>query len=133
MDKSILIIGGTGCISSAIVEECLKNGIKTTIVNRGKRESMIPDGVEFIKSDRNDFKRINENLKNNRYTAIVDFLCYTVSDIKKSISNYAHRTDQYIFISSCAVYDFRRETVAKEESLKVDDRWEYSIQKWAAE
>lgn len=133
MEKSILIIGGTGCISSAIVSECLKSGIKTTIINRGRRRSLIPDGVELIKADKSDFNTINTKLKNRKFTAIVDFLCYTVPQIKKSIENYAFRTDQYIFISSCAVCDFRKTKIGDEESPKVDERWDYSVQKWKAE
>lgn len=134
MEKSILIIGGTGCLSSVIVKECLKSGIATTIINRGNRQNMIPDGVELIKTDRNDFRTINIALAERKFTTIVDFLCYDADNVKASIKNYAWRANQYIFISSCAVSDFRKiETTANEESPKVDTRWEYSINKWKAE
>lgn len=33
----LLIIGGTGVLSSAVVNEALKQNIEVTIVNRGKK------------------------------------------------------------------------------------------------
>lgn len=130
---SVLIIGGTGCISSAVVAECLKNCISTTIINRGNRPHLIPQDATFIKADRTDEKTIREKLRGKRFDAVVDFLCYTKDELQQSFNLYKSYATQYFFISSCAVYDFRKTHLGKEESPKVDDRWEYSINKWAAE
>lgn len=131
--ESILIVGGTGCISSAIVEETLHIGIETTVINRGKHKSRIPFGVKTIIADKKDYTTIEKAISNKRYTAIVDFLCYNGNDLKRSFQFYSKYANQYIFISSAQVYNYRKVTVSKEDSIKVDDRWAYSIDKWNAE
>ena len=50
MDKiKLLLIGGTGVLSSAVVNEALSKQIDVTIVNRGKKKNVIPDNVHLIK------------------------------------------------------------------------------------
>ena len=50
--KSILIIGGTGVISFAIVNEAIRQGYCVTCINRGKsRNQVLPPEVEVIKAD----------------------------------------------------------------------------------
>ena len=51
---NVLIIGGTGVLSSAVTNEALRQGFKVTMINRGSRSNLIPDNVEFLKSDKND-------------------------------------------------------------------------------
>ena len=55
---NVLIIGGTGVLSSAVTNEALRQGFKVTMINRGSRSNLIPDNVEFLKSDKNDLKKI---------------------------------------------------------------------------
>lgn len=131
--SSILIVGGSGCISSAIVDECLATRIKTTIINRGRKKTHFPYEINFIKADRDDLDKISNQIGSQKFTAVIDFLCYTADELKKSVEFYTKYTNQYIFISSCAVYDFRRTSLGKEDSPKVDNRWDYSINKWESE
>lgn len=131
--KSILVIGGTGCISSAVVKECLKIGMKVTLINRGNRMYLIPNGVDLIKSDKNDITKIREAIHNKKYDAIIDFLIYTTKDLNNSLNLYASHCDQFFLISSCAVYDKRKSKICDENAPKVDERWEYSVTKWECE
>lgn len=127
----VLIIGGTGCISSALVQECLSSQIDVTIVNRGRRK--LPMNVKSIKADKKDFKTIQESIKGITFDAIIDFLCFTKEDLQNSFQFYSNYAKQYFFISSCAVYDLRNNKIGKEDGPKVDERWNYSINKWKAE
>ena len=129
----VLIIGGTGCISSAILSECISNKLDVTIINRGHRKSNIPDGIRLIIADKNDVNTIQKSICNDHFDAVIDFLCYNADDIKKSFSLYSKVTSQYFFISSAQVYDYPNIDVSFEDSSKVDSRWDYSINKWAAE
>lgn len=45
---------------------------------------------------------------------MIDFLCYSISDIDKSFNFYSKYTKLYFFISSCAVYDTRFVTYVSE-------------------
>jgi nucleoside-diphosphate-sugar epimerase len=130
---NILIIGGTGVLSSAVTAEALKKGIAVTMINRGRRP--IPDAVELIKADMNDHELIKEKLAGRQFDAVMDFLCYTDDATKKSVELYSDYTKQYFFISSCAVYDTAslKGQTAKEDSKKVLPIWSYSVNKWKSE
>ena len=130
---NILIVGGTGVLSSAVTAEALKKGIDVTMINRGRRT--IPDGVELIKADMNDHELIKEKIADRQFDSVMDFLCYTDEATRKSIEFYSNYTKQYFFISSCAVYDtaILKGKSASEESKKVLPIWDYSINKWKSE
>ena len=66
----ILIIGGTGVLSSAVVNVALKQGLKVTMINRGRRKNLIPEGVDVIVADKKDTKRIQSILKNRIFDAM---------------------------------------------------------------
>ena len=130
---NILIIGGTGVLSSSVTTEAIKQGIAVTMINRGNRP--IPNGVEHIKADKKDYSRIAEALKDKRFDAVLDYLCYTDEDTLKSVQFYLSYTTQYIYISSCAVYDTRKMNgkPCTEDSPKVLPMWRYSVDKWSSE
>lgn len=129
----ILLIGGTGVLSSAVTEEALKQGMAVTMINRGNRLDSIPDGVELIKADKADYNLIKEAICHTFFDAIIDFLCYTEQELAKSYNFYSGYTKQYFFISSCAVFNARKGGLLKEDSPKILDGWAYSTNKWAAE
>ena len=129
----ILVIGGTGVLSSAVVKEALKQGINVTMINRGRRKNLIPLGVELIKSDKDDLQSIRKALRGREFDAVMDYLCYTDEETTKSFNLYSQYTKQYFFISSCAVYNTSLGEVCKENSPKVLPIWNYSVNKWASE
>ena len=127
----VLLIGGTGVLSSAITKKFIDQGFEVTMVNRGNRK--IPEGVNVIKTDKNNFPYIEQCLQGQFYDAVIDFLCYTKDELEKSFRLYAHFTKQYFFISSCAVYDGTIPGVKREDSPKGFKVWSYSVNKWASE
>ena len=130
---NILIIGGTGVLSSAVVKESIKRGIGVTMINRGKRKSLIPDGVELLIADKDDKRRIQSLLGNRNFDAVMDYLCYTDKETESSFKFYSQYTKQYFFISSCAVYNTSLGGVCKEDAPKVLPIWKYSVNKWKSE
>jgi len=130
---NILIVGGTGVLSSAVTAEALKQGIAVTMINRGRRK--IPEGIELIKADMNDQSTIVSKLGERQFDAVLDFLCYTDSQTERSVKLYSNYTKQYFYISSCAVYDTAtlNGQMADEESKKVLPIWKYSVDKWMSE
>lgn len=127
----VLLIGGTGVLSSAITEEALNRGFEITMINRGRRK--LPNGVRLVKADKSNHSLISKILQKERFDAVIDFLCYTSADLEKSFNFYSNYTQQYIFISSCAVYDKSVPGLKTEESPKELKNWKYSVEKWAAE
>lgn len=128
--KSILLIGGTGVISSAVVQVAIKKGLLVTTVTRGKRK--LPQGISNIICDKEDKEKLSQ-LLDSHYDAVIDFLCYTEAELENSFKFYSNYTGQYFFISSCAVYDTRVRGIIKEDHPKQLPIWKYSIDKWAAE
>ena len=130
---NVLIIGGTGVLSSAVTAEALRQGMAVTMINRGNRR--IPEGVELIKSNKDDSDTIARHLEGRTFDAVMDYLCYTDSQTEKSVQFYKKYTKQYFYISSCAVYntELLAGKMADEDSPKVLPIWKYSVDKWASE
>lgn len=129
---NILIIGGTGVLSTAVTSIALQKGFNVTMINRGNRP--IPNGVVHIKADKDDFKLIEERLGSKFFDAVMDFLCYTDGQTQKSVDFYSKYTKQYFYISSCAVYNTQKiNGWSNEDSPKVLPIWQYSVEKWASE
>ena len=128
---SLLIIGGTGVLSGAVVREAIKKGFEVTIINRGRRK--LPEGATLLQSDRKKYEYIKKCLKGNYFDAVIDFLCSGKEDVQKSYNLYRNFTQQYFFISSCAVYNTSLGQICKEDSPKILQVWPYSVRKYAGE
>ena len=129
----LLIIGGTGVLSTATVNEALSSGMEITLINRGHRMERIPKGVSLIKADcRNDIL-IKKELGDSFFDSIIDFVCYDRDQVAHSIELFSKYAKQYIFISSAAVIDTRIDKISDENSKKVLPGWDYSVSKWDAE
>lgn len=130
-NQSILLVGGTGVLSSAVVAEAIRKRMDVTIITRGRRP--LPDGVKSIICDKDDYEKLSAIMKGTKFDAIIDFLCYHVDELERSFTFYSNFTNQYFFISSCAVYDTRVGGICTEDSPKVLPMWSYSVEKWDAE
>ena len=130
---NVLLIGGTGVLSSAVAAEALRKGIEVTMINRGNR--VVPMGVEHIKADKDDKKAIGKALEGRVFDAVIDFLCYSKEETEQSLVFYSHFTNQYFFISSCAVYNTKllNGQMGDESSPKGIPVWRYSVDKCASE
>lgn len=130
---NVLMIGGTGVLSSAVVAEALRQGIDVTMINRGNR--VIPAGVEHIKADKDDKTLIGKALEGRVFDAVIDYLCYSKEETEQSLLFYSNYTSQYFFISSCAVYNTKllNGQMGDETSPKGIQVWRYSIDKCASE
>jgi len=129
----LLLVGGTGVLSTAITQIALKKGIEVYIINRGNKPNLIPQDVHLLKSDINDQKNVISLLDNLYFDAVIDFICFTNKQLEYSFNLFKSRTNQYIFISSCAVYDKAASLVCDEDAPKVLPIWKYSIDKYKSE
>ena len=127
----ILVVGGTGVISYAVVLEALKQGINVTCINRGKSKSQVlPEDVKTIITDYHDEEKIRNRLKGKYFDAVIDVLCYKPSDIEYSVNLFKGVCSQYIFFSSCAVYNKGKgDYICNEDSPLINPIWDYSVNK----
>jgi nucleoside-diphosphate-sugar epimerase len=118
----ILIIGGTGNLSTAIVLETLKKNNEVCMLNRGNHKELIPPGVRLLKADIYDKDLAFSLLKNIYFDVVIDFLCNTPENMEYHYNLFKNITNQYVFISTISVYDYnmyRNNYVCVEDSPKV--------------
>ena len=131
-ERQILVVGGTGVISFAVVTEALKHGFKVVCINRGKSKAQALDpSVEVILSDYRDRQKIEDAIKDRHFELVIDVLCYNESDIEYSVSLFGNHCNQYIFFSSAEVYNkpLYEQAVCNENADMPNPNWTYSIGK----
>jgi nucleoside-diphosphate-sugar epimerase len=80
----ICILGGTGNISTSIVDLLLKNGHEVTCYNRGNAPSL-PAGVRLIRGDRKNRTEFEETMAKERFDAAIDMISFTRDDAASSL------------------------------------------------
>lgn len=86
----ILLIGGTGVLSSPIVKLAMDRGMDVPMVNRGHRE--ITSSAKVNISDKHNYSYITSQLQGIVFDAVLDFLCYTPDEVKQSFLAYSPLT-----------------------------------------
>ena len=115
----LLIIGGTGLLSGAVVKEAIRQGIDVTIVNRGRKSKVVPEGVNVIISDYRNKEVMQSALQGKHFDAVIDFICFNKNQIEYSVDLLSPYCTQYIFISSACVYNYELPGVKSEDDEKV--------------
>jgi nucleoside-diphosphate-sugar epimerase len=106
-DKSLklLILGGTGFLGPAIVEEALARGHEVTIFHRGRTNETIFPELEHIHGNRDPkIEPGLEPLKGRKWDAVLDTSSYVPRLAKASAELLAPSVDHYVMISSISVY-----------------------------
>lgn len=100
----ILVMGGTQFNGLALVHELVAQGHEVTILNRGKTEASLPDGLHRLYGDRTDHDHMREVFADLRFDAIYDISAYHLEDVQLMHEIFRDRTDHYIFASSTVIY-----------------------------
>lgn len=130
----ILLIGGTGIISMAVSEALLKAGHELWLINRGNNQNPLLKNANTITADINDTASVSAKLKNMKFDCIADFIAQTPTDIDRDHALFAHRTKQYIFISSSCIYQKPLSYYEVTESTPLyNPYWDYAQNKIACE
>ena len=130
----ILLIGGTGRISTAVTRLALQAGIEVYLLNRGQRSDGVPAGAVHLRGDISDEVQVTSLLEGHYFDAVANFINFVPSQVERDIRLFAGRTDQYIFISSASVYQKPLSNYMITESTPLaNPHWEYSRNKIACE
>jgi nucleoside-diphosphate-sugar epimerase len=125
----LLLVGGTGVLSTAITQEALRKNIEIFMINRGNRMELISPDIHLLKADIKDTKKVLSLLNDMYFDAVIDCICYTEKDIEYSFNLFKNKAKQYVFISSCAVYNTLICELCDEDAPKVLPVWQYSVDK----
>ncbi len=136
--RSVLILGGTGTISTEVVRRAVAVGHQVTVLNRGRsagsgRPSLPPE-VRVLTADVRDAAAVRAVLGGQDYDVVVDFLAFVPDHIRTDLELFSGRTGQYIFISSASAYQTPPARLPVTESTPLRNPfWRYSRDKIACE
>lgn len=127
----ILLLGGTGTISTACTQLALARGYEVTLLNRSRRET-IP-GARALVADINGPEAAGA-LADQQWDAVVDFIAFDAAAVEKRLAWFRGRTGQYLYISTTSAYQ-RPLThyLITESTPLVNPYWDYSQKKIAGE
>jgi nucleoside-diphosphate-sugar epimerase len=92
----VLIVGGTGLISTGIVKHLLGRGASVTLFNRQQRESRLLLDLPVIAGDR--------NVPGERFDVVIDMIRFSPAQAEASVRAFGGRTGQLIFCSTVCTY-----------------------------
>lgn len=104
MTKSALVIGGTGFVGTAVVEELGKAGWEVAALSRGQTSNRHGGRVRLIKADRNDSEKFAEALAREKFDLAVDCGVKKRPDAEGAVRALAGRVGHYVWISTTSVY-----------------------------
>ncbi len=132
----ILMIGGTGLISSACADLAVKTGYSVTLLNRAaSTKYQLPAGARLLTADISaDPARLSALLSRETFDAVIDFIAYTPADIQRDLALFAGKTGQFVFISSASAYQKPPAHYLVTEDTPLENPfWQYSRDKIACE
>lgn len=130
----LLIIGGTGTISSAVARLAAEMGIELYILNRGNHNEEAPAGAIQLHADICNEEDVSQKLGNLKFDTVADFIAFDRGAAERAYRLWKDRTKQYIFISSASAYQKPLSSPVITESTPLSNPfWEYSRNKIACE
>ncbi len=131
----VLFIGGTGIISSACSVLAVDRGIDLYHLNRGESSSIRPiTGVKTLKADIRNPEEVEPVIQGHHFDAVVDWIAFVPEHIENDIRLFRDKTDQYMFISTSALYQTPPEKLPiTEDTPRENPVWEYARNKIACE
>lgn len=101
----VLIIGGTGLISTAITRALVARGEEVTLCNRGRSRSSVPAGTRSIVVDRTDYRAFEQCMAElGSFDCVVDMVGYRPADAESIVRAFRGKTEQLLFCSTVDVY-----------------------------
>lgn len=114
----ILIFGGTGAMGTPLVELLAKQGNDVYVTSRKAREYN-NENIHCIAGNAHEMDFVREILKDH-YDILVDFMSYSLSELKERLDLILNSVGQYIFLSSCRVYAESKTPITEETPRLLD-------------
>ena len=101
----VLIIGGTGLISTAITRALVARGDDVTLYNRGQTEADISEGYATITGNRKDYAAFEAQMTEAaNFDVVIDMIGFVPAEIESAIRAFRGNIGQFIFCSTVDVY-----------------------------
>ena len=130
----ILIVGGTGTISSAITRQLAASGHDLWLLNRGNRKDEVPANVKQVITDIDNEHEVLRLLGDELFDTVCEFIGFAPAQVERDIRLFKGRTRQYVYISSASAYNKSAANhVITEGTTLANPYWEYSRNKISCE
>src|SRR4051794_12103703 len=100
----VLLIGGTGQISTGIVKALVALGARVTVFNRGQTDDRLADGVKRMHGDRNDFIAFEKQFAATSWDAVIDMICFNAAQAESDVRAFAGKAGHFVFCSTVCTY-----------------------------
>ena len=129
---NILIIGGTGNISTEVAATLHDQGHSITVVTTGSRP--VPARYTHIKANRDNSDEFLNALFGCKADVAIDFFAFIPDHLKSDYIALKGKISQFIFISSATVYEKPHKKIpVTEETPRNNPFWPYARDKIACE
>lgn len=98
----IVLIGGTGNISTPIVKLLLQQGHDVTCYNRGKTHTP-PEGARLLVGDRHDRPAYEATMQAEKFDAAIDMIGFTPEDAESNLRAFRD-VGQFVHTSTVCTY-----------------------------
>jgi len=106
----VLIIGGTGVISTGITRQAVDAGHDVTCFTRGETDAEVPDETAFVRGDRDEDADLRAARDEVDPDCVIDMVCFSPDQAEAAIGVFAGDVEQYVFCSTVDVYHRPLET-----------------------
>lgn len=100
----VLLIGGTGLISTAIVDQLIARGDEVTVFNRGVSEWRIPKSVKVIHGDRWKAAEFEAQMGPLSFDAVIDMVAFAPENADSLLRAFTGRVKHLVVCSTVCVY-----------------------------
>ena len=126
----VLFIGGSGKISTQVSRLAIIQGIDLYVLNRGSHNDKLPPEVKILNSDIHHPNQVKKRLEGLYFDSIVQWISYTVENVKRDYELFNGHTKQFVFISSASAYLKPLPFIPITEEMPLGNKyWEYSENK----
>ncbi len=132
----ILILGGSGILSTDFTKKAIREDNEVYLFNRGKHQSIQDSRIHRILGDfRNEsVEELRKKIADISYDVVVDYLTFTPEHLEKSLAVLDGLYKQYIFISSATAYlKSDCNEIITEKSEVGNKSWDYAYNKYLCE
>jgi len=121
----VLVVGGTGNISTSIVQELRRIGHDVAVVVRGTHRDELPSDVRRITADRKDYPRFEALMQKESWDAVIDMVAFSADDAASALRAFTGRAGHYVACSTVVTYgtDFTALPAHENEPQRATDAY----------